>query len=361
MSSASFRFATALLLLGGCSPAAAVSGASDAGTEPGIVPDGSVDPLSDGGLEGGSLAGDPCDPYSPRVTPLDLLIGPDGLEARIVAELDAAQKSIDILIYDIDRPKILTSLANAKARGVALRIVYDRTREYSKSSLEGKGLGDVSHASPEAFVYSHSKVVVIDGERAIVMSANLSKYSMVGERNYGVIDRDPADVAQLTALVSRDFAGAAEPDLACSKLVVSPVSSRPRILALLARAKMRVDVAAMYVTDAEVRNAIIERKKAGLAVRVLLANPAWIDTNVETAQLFLGAGIEVRYFKKLDLHAKLIVVDPNENGAAFVGSVNFSTNSLNNNREVGVMATDAAVLAGISEKFESDWKSGSKP
>jgi phosphatidylserine/phosphatidylglycerophosphate/cardiolipin synthase-like enzyme len=48
----------------------------------------------------------------------------------------------------------------------------------------------------------------------------------------------------------------------------------------------------------------------------------------------------------------MILVD---NTVAYVGSVNFSSNSIHNNRETGIIFTNVAATQTISSLFESDW------
>lgn len=44
----------------------------------------------------------------------------------------------------------------------------------------------------------------------------------------------------------------------------------------------------------------------------------------------------------------------------FAGSENFSSNSLNDNRELGLITTDAGVLSGIESAFTSDYDGGTR-
>jgi phosphatidylserine/phosphatidylglycerophosphate/cardiolipin synthase-like enzyme len=55
---------------------------------------------------------------------------------------------------------------------------------------------------------------------------------------------------------------------------------------------------------------------------------------------------------KKPLHAKSIIRDKN---AVFVGSFNYTKNSLENNREIGIFVS-GEVAKSISQSFESDWK-----
>ena len=58
------------------------------------------------------------------------------------------------------------------------------------------------------------------------------------------------------------------------------------------------------------------------------------------------------FLKKPYLHGKIIIVD---NEKMFLGSQNLTKNSLENNREVGIILTTAPeIIARISALFEKD-------
>ena len=52
------------------------------------------------------------------------------------------------------------------------------------------------------------------------------------------------------------------------------------------------------------------------------------------------------------MHAKDIIVDHRE---AFIGSENISTQSLNSNREVGILLADQSAISRLKETFARDW------
>ena len=55
--------------------------------------------------------------------------------------------------------------------------------------------------------------------------------------------------------------------------------------------------------------------------------------------------------KKPLLHAKAVIIDDNK---AFVGSFNFTKNSLENNREVGIFIKEKSILELVNS-FQEDW------
>ncbi|MBI4700640.1 MAG: transposase [Deltaproteobacteria bacterium] len=311
----------------------------------------------EGGAGGGPVAPESCDPYQPRLDPPTLLIGPTGLEKALLKLIDGAQSSLDIIMYQFAWKSICDATIAAKGRGVAVRVLLDGDESVNNTTRKQlQAAGIAVKDSPDKFTHAHAKVMIVDGKKAVVTSANFNQYSMYSERNYGVVDYAADDIDDLQAVFESDWSGAPL-DLSCTRLIVSPENARPRLVALIEGAKKSLDLAVMYISDKQVKAAIKARAKAGVAVRVLLADPAWIADNVATAAELKAAGIATKYLKNWELHAKLVIAD----AVAFVGSENLSPTSLDKNREAGVLVTEPGPEAAIQSQFEKDWTAGVKP
>jgi len=66
----------------------------------------------------------------------------------------------------------------------------------------------------------------------------------------------------------------------------------------------------------------------------------------------LRGGVHVRYISVVYMHAKLMIADGSR---AFVGSENFSANSLDNNRELGLLIAEPSAIMTLSQTFQQDW------
>jgi cardiolipin synthase A/B len=62
--------------------------------------------------------------------------------------------------------------------------------------------------------------------------------------------------------------------------------------------------------------------------------------------------VQVREDPQLYMHAKIIVMD---NKIAFVGSENISEQSLDQNRELGILVADPSALNRLQTTFQYDW------
>ena len=297
---------------------------------------------------------DICDPYAARDPEPQLLIGPVGWEKPLIDRINGTTEHLDVMIYELTLDDFINAIIAAKNRGVTVRVVIDKDNPKNATTwttLVNAGV-DVKDAPP-AFSYYHVKTLIFDRKEAFVMSANLMWAHFQITRNYGVLDSDPADVADLLSIIDADYAGTT-PDLGCTRLVVSPVNSRQRVIEMINKAQKSVFVEAMEMKDTDVRNALRAKKTAGLDVRALVPDPAWISASTQDAQWYASVGIPVKYFKEYDLHAKLIVADD----IALIGSENYTYTSLNQNREIGMLITEQTPMSAAKTQFETDWGVG---
>jgi len=192
----------------------------------------------------------------------------------------------------------------------------------------------------------------VDAAEAVISTGNYSlKYAIQANRDFTVRTADPQDVADLITLFDADWSRAAA-SLPCTRLLVSPINARTRLLELIASAKTSVDVESMQLSDTEIRAALAARKQAGVTVRALLAAPSWISTNTAGGGYLKGLGIPARWVATPGIHTKAIVVD---GSTAYAGSINFSYTSLTKNREVGLVFSDAAAVKRLTDTFDKDW------
>ena len=295
-----------------------------------------------------------CDMLSPRDSAVAMYATPEAGEAPFQAALARAKSRIDVMVYLMGRGAILDALKAAPALHIPTRVILD----YSQIDANQKyfdelvAAGAEVHWSDSAFTYMHAKVMIVDGEIAVLTTGNYSKqYSIEKERNFVTVLEDAQDLEDLNEIFDADWTKRT-PDLACTRLIVSPVNSKDRLLAHIKSATSTLDIESMQFADTSVRNAVKERKLAGVTVRVLLADPNWITANASAATFLKGLGIEARWTKTPPVHTKAISVDGK---TAYVGSINLSSTSLTKNREVGIVTDDAAALHVVTNTFAKDW------
>jgi len=299
-----------------------------------------------------------CSPAVPRTAPLEVSVLPEAGATPFVSVLSRATRTIRVMVYQMGNGPILDTLETKAKAGVKVRVILDvaqkDTNEKYMTRLVAAGAEVIW--SDAKFQFMHAKVIVVDEKEAVVSTGNYAAFRMGTERNFVVRDVDPADVDVMVKLFDADFTRV-EPDLTCTRLLVSPVNAKERLLDFIATAKTEVLVESMQLADRDVRDALAARKAAGAQVRVILADPNWIDANADAATFLASKAIPARHMKEPGVHVKAIVVDGK---AAFTGSVNMSWTSLTKNREVGLLVTESANVAAMRATFEKDWATATR-
>src|SRR5262249_16181034 len=138
----------------------------------------------------------------------DTFVGPSGLQQRLVQLIDGAHTSLDVAMYLFTVTAIADRVIAARDRGVAVRVLLDPDHAGNttvRNRLTSAGV--TNRNAPTIYSYSHAKYFLVDKQAAVIMSMNFNAEAMSGERNYGMVDRDPDDVADLQAIFEQDWAG----------------------------------------------------------------------------------------------------------------------------------------------------------
>ncbi|MFT3774208.1 MAG: phospholipase D-like domain-containing protein [Minicystis sp.] len=295
-----------------------------------------------------------CKPLTPRAVPLEIAVQPESGEAPFLEVIARAQHRIRVMVYQLGPGSVFDALAKKVAAGVEVRAILDESplsHNAERVALLRKSGIEVRPGNPQ-FEYTHAKVIIADGEAAVISTGNFVGDQFKGTRNFAAINRDPEDVAVLTEVFDADW-DLRPTDQRCARLVISPDNTRNRVLALLGGATRTIDLESMELADIEVRTILASRHAAGVRVRVVLADPSWVKANDLAADYLAERGIRARYLVSPSVHAKAVVVD---GSVAFLGSVNLSYTSLNRNREVGVVVDEPRNVAKIAATLARDYK-----
>jgi cardiolipin synthase A/B len=133
-----------------------------------------------------------------------------------------------------------------------------------------------------------------------------------------------------------------------------PSSSRRELLDLIDSAQKTLDIYAEVVRDQEIVDALTGAVKRGVHVRVIVPEERDEDTRKDYFDL-IDQEIEIRTLPSLYEHAKLVVTDDQR---AFIGSQNFTATSMDQNRELGILVNDPALISRLDRTFETDFSSG---
>ena len=294
-----------------------------------------------------------CEPDSPRATPLQIWVLPEAGPAPFVQALSEARRSIKITIYQMGEGPILEMLERKARSGVRVQVIFDGAQSSFNHPAFDRlhEAGARVHWSSPEFYFTHAKTMILDDSVALIATANYDDAYTATNRDYIVRDADPDDVAVLKRLFEADWEERS-PHIRCTRLLIAPINARTRLLDLIDSATRTLDIETTQLADDDVRRAVLERAESGVAVRVILADPSWIEANHDAAAFLERHGIPVKFLQNPGVHAKAIVVDDRR---AYLGSVNLTYTSISKNREIGLITRERPVLDAMSKTFAGDW------
>ncbi|MGE7436284.1 phospholipase D-like domain-containing protein [Kitasatospora sp. NPDC001175] len=290
-----------------------------------------------------------------------LLTFPDQDHSAVYSFINSATTSVDVTMYELRDTTAVTALVNRKKAGVKVRVILDAKHTSvngsAYSALKAAGVG-VTYSS-SAYVYTHQKTVTVDGSKSLILTGNLDATYYSSSRDYGVFDSDSADVAAIEQVFNADYAKTSVTPADGDDLVWSPTDSESRLLDLINGAQHSLDVEELEFGDADLVNAIVAAEQRGVTVRVVGMDPSSYGSNFDQVTAAGGSVVTYSSTTGLYIHAKAIVADYGTDTAeVFAGSENFSDNSLNSNRELGLIVNAPAVLDGIEKTFATDFANG---
>ena len=304
--------------------------------------------------------------------------------------IQKAKKTLDIEIYEMQDVDFRQALRDAMKRGVRVRVVKDPTplgercnvfkadteddkadcreqRSLVAEVIKNQGAYVAFNKAelcgiPGRSCYEHGKIIIVDGKIALISTGNFNSSNLCNarqdpktcNRDYSFITRRRPLVNALTKVFEKDLIGTrydVKQVLAPSDfklLTVSPYSLQP-LIDFINTAKESVEIENQYLKEPTFNEALIKVAKSGVKVKITLSSACAFGAPTRSAadslkalySSFDAAGIDTRMFTsqvKVDghsgyMHAKSIVVDGKY---AWVGSVNGSSTSMNQNREYGL-------------------------
>ncbi|MDR3659732.1 MAG: phospholipase D-like domain-containing protein, partial [Mycobacterium sp.] len=140
------------------------------------------------------------------------------------------------------------------------------------------------------------------------------------------------------------------------RVIVQPDEGAQPVRDFIASAQRSLLIKQFTFVEQSLVAAVIERHRAGVAVRVMLnaARSGGDRANDETFEQFSAAGVDVRWSNPsfYVTHEKSIVVDEQ---AALVATFNLCEKYFTLTRDYGVITTDSQQVAQIVEVFDADW------
>jgi len=325
---------------------------------------------------------------------------PQDGQTPFVTAINSAKQGVLMTMFHLSAQDPTLALINVKKRNrlADVRVILDGASLKSTASLRAVETqlvqnGVVVRPSSSKFTITHEKAMVLDDEGAPLKKAFVTSINLTTEaattRDYGVITTDPGVVAEVTSVFETDWKnadptnfGKLTPVLQVPNLMWSPVSSKTKLVDLINSVQPNGNVMATVENlekpetvngMLDIQNAfldIVKTKNATLQIIVPLCdkNPDDPYYNYSAAKALKEANAQVRMMPGPEtaqqpyMHSKMILVD---GVRAYVGSVNFTKNSVLDAREAGIVfennpknednAGVKAALNRIQDDFKADW------
>ncbi|MEI2728470.1 MAG: phospholipase D-like domain-containing protein [Candidatus Nanopelagicales bacterium] len=325
-------------------------------------------------------------------------IEPDDGPKPVTDFIDGAKQSVDMVMYEFypTYKPVVDALLRAKNRGVNVRILLSRQifgEPVNNHNLANRKtllkLGLNTQLSRPEFSYSHEKTYIRDAGTgdalAFVADFNVdtsyfefaadpadANPNELGTRGMAALVTDAADVADIAATFDADWPPyRVWPPAVRPNLVWAPgdPSFKPTgnsitaMNALFAGAQQSLDVYVQALAYPSMMfQPLLDRAKAGVKVRII-GNVGGI--NDDAAAQLRAAGVDIVANPRLAgsstdylyIHTKTIIADAGtSNQVVFLGSENpFLDQSLQTERELGVLMTDTESVKKVVDLFNTDF------
>ena len=270
-----------------------------------------------------------------------------------------ARTGIEVNAYLMDDPTILAGLRQAGSRGVPIAVLLAPNPYHAASwvpsedaavrALPNCTVKTVPGRFAGPWAYDHAKYVVVNPGTshvaALIGSPNFTESAFDGSNLEAAVLVTGAAAQDAAAVFHADWTHTPAGDLPRHQLVLSPGDAA--IFQHLLAQPGSLNIMTEELGDTPGLDAELARD--GSRVHLLL--PASLSTSEQTRVAFLAAaGVRIRLLSYPYVHAKVIIT-PSQ---AFLGSQNFSSVSLQKNREVGLVVTGSACHT-LATWFQDAW------
>lgn len=283
----------------------------------------------------------------------ELLIEPDAGRKPILDIIQQAHHSIDLVMYGFTDQQFANALIQQKENGKTIKMILEEN-PYKNENQNKKIIAKLLHhqidwqGSIPPFRLIHQKTLVIDNQKAVVMTFNFTHSAFKNQRNFALIIDDPKRVREIKSVFLADWNHqtfiSPHPEL-----IFSPDHSREKILEAISHAKKNVKIYAQNINDYELIGTLAKLARKGILVEILTSS----KLRDKQAHYLQKAGVNIYYSQKMVIHAKVFIIDQQK---AILGSINLTRASFNDNRELSVQTEDKKVIKELTHTFDRDLK-----
>jgi cardiolipin synthase len=291
--------------------------------------------------------------------------------------VNGAKSTIDMTMYEMQDTTMTTDLTTACKNGVRVRVIFSSSESSSNttaySALNSAGSNCSAVESNSAFENTHQKTITVDGALAsaqtAILSLNLQTQYYSTTRDFALVENDPVDIAAIEATFNQDYAAGGTKNTTefsylapgGDDLIWSPTTAQASLVNIINNATATLLIENEEMSADNIVSALENACQRGVTVEVAMTNDDNEYATEFSALQAAGCGVHtyVDNSSTLYIHAKAILADYNTTGVVcYMGSINFSTASMTENRELGLYVNDATSQQAIYNTITSDYAGG---
>lgn len=279
----------------------------------------------------------------------------DTLLDQIIQEIETAQKKIYVEVYIFTEKTLRQALIEAHKRGIEVKVLLENNpyqtpyiNDETFRILQQEGI-EVAWSDPLMYSLNHSKLLIVD-DISYISTWNFSQALFTKNRDFLVKIHDWGIQNVLEHIFLRDFSGQGD-IIYHPNIILSPEYSREKLTKLIDSAQSSIDFYFPYIQDTDFQNLLFQKSLSWVQIRAIVEK-GFFEDNPQTVELFREHKIDIVALQKNYLHGKALCIDKKN---LYVGSVNFSTYSLDENREVGIIISEKSQIERFFHFFENDF------
>lgn len=273
----------------------------------------------------------------------------------LVERIENAEERVYVEAYIFTETRLRDALISAHKRGIDVKILLENN-PYKAPYLNDKHFNtfkesdlSVKWSDPLNYSLNHAKFFIID-ESAFISTGNISYSLFKYNRDFIVEINQQALVEKIVTLFKSDFQHIKQ-WVIDENLVLSPDYSREKLSALIDASEKSIDFYFPYIADEAFKKLLFEAAERGIKIRGIVEKNFYHE-NTQLLEEFTAAGIEISFLQSHKLHGKAMLFDDN---LLYIWSINFSTFSFDENRELWVILKDFEVIQKFKKLFNSDF------
>lgn len=272
---------------------------------------------------------------------------------KIINYIENAEKEIYLETYMLTETRIQEALLKAYKKWINVKVILEKD-PYMAYNINNKAYDklqkawiNITWSSKNNYYLNHSKILLIDN-LSIISTGNYSYSTFTQNRDFFIFTTDKNINTKLKENFENDY-NYKKINIYDENLIFSPNSSRIIFEKLFSTAKKNIKMYFQYLEDDELVNKLINMKKEiNINITIIIPDTALEDENTIRLK---NEWINIIVLPKYKMHAKAILIDDKY---LFIWSINFSTYSIDKNREVWILIKNNKIINKFLEIFRWD-------